>query len=165
MSSDTRSRVQDALSTLLGELFDGSSDRGGWVLNGADPGLLRSLESLSAEAASAVSERGAASIAAHLDHLRYHMSLLNQWKAGSNPFADADWTTSWKRPEVTAEEWSELRKALEAEARRWMDSVKEALPDTQMELTGVLASVVHLAYHMGSMRQIDRSIGGPKAGD
>jgi hypothetical protein len=32
-----------------------------------------------------------------------------------------------------------------------------------MELNGVVASVAHLAYHLGAIRQIDRSIQGPKA--
>jgi hypothetical protein len=32
-----------------------------------------------------------------------------------------------------------------------------------MELNGVIASVAHLAYHLGAIRQIDRSIQGPKA--
>jgi hypothetical protein len=32
-----------------------------------------------------------------------------------------------------------------------------------LELNGVIASIAHLAYHLGAMRQIDRSIQGPKA--
>ena len=35
----------------------------------------------------------------------------------------------------------------------------------ERELTGVAASVVHLAYHIGAIRQIDRSIRGPAATD
>jgi hypothetical protein len=32
-----------------------------------------------------------------------------------------------------------------------------------MELNGVIASVAHLAYHLGAIRQIDRAIRGPSA--
>jgi hypothetical protein len=32
-----------------------------------------------------------------------------------------------------------------------------------VELNGVIASIAHLAYHLGAMRQIDRNIQGPKA--
>ena len=55
------------------------------VLNGGDTGLLRSLDHLSAAAASAPSA-GGPSIAAHVEHLRYGLSLMNRWAAGENPF-------------------------------------------------------------------------------
>jgi hypothetical protein len=32
-----------------------------------------------------------------------------------------------------------------------------------LELNGVIASVAHLAYHLGAIRQIDRTIRGPEA--
>jgi hypothetical protein len=31
------------------------------------------------------------------------------------------------------------------------------------ELTGMVSSVVHLAYHLGAIRQMDRRIRGPSA--
>jgi hypothetical protein len=31
------------------------------------------------------------------------------------------------------------------------------------ERNGVIGSIAHLAYHLGAIRQIDRSIHGPKA--
>jgi hypothetical protein len=31
------------------------------------------------------------------------------------------------------------------------------------DLTGVVASLVHMAYHLGAIRQIDRQARGPKA--
>jgi hypothetical protein len=34
---------------------------------------------------------------------------------------------------------------------------------SSLELNGVIASVAHLAYHLGAIRQIDRSTRGPKA--
>jgi hypothetical protein len=43
-----------------------------------------------AEEASAVPSGGGASIAAHVDHLRYGLELLNRWTRGEKPFADAD---------------------------------------------------------------------------
>ena len=36
---------------------------------------------------------------------------------------------------------------------------------TSVELTGLIAAVVHLAYHLGAIRQIDPSLQGPKAAD
>ena len=34
---------------------------------------------------------------------------------------------------------------------------------SDVELNSVIGSVAHLAYHLGAIRQIDRSIQGPKA--
>ncbi len=33
-----------------------------------------------------------------------------------------------------------------------------------VELTGMIASIAHLAYHLGAIRQIDKDSRGPKEG-
>ena len=33
-----------------------------------------------------------------------------------------------------------------------------------VELTGTIASIAHLAYHLGAIRQIDRNVRGPREG-
>ena len=91
------------LPTLLSELVHGSPrpDVGTYMLNRGDGGLLESLEALSAAGASANSN-GGGSIAAHVDHVRYGLALLNRWAAGEPaPWKGADWTASWRRPTVT----------------------------------------------------------------
>ena len=73
----------DTLSTLMRELVHGSPDprNGTYMLNRGDRGLIDSLENVSAAAASAPND-GGASIAAHADHLRYGLALLNRWANG-----------------------------------------------------------------------------------
>ena len=66
------------------------------MLNPGDEGLLRSLEKLSAADASALTPTGS-SIAAHVDHVRYGLSLMNRWSQGENPFESADWSASWRQ--------------------------------------------------------------------
>ena len=107
------------LRTLFSELALGAPQGGAYILNSGDAGLLRSLDKVSAEAASTLTRTGS-SIAAHVDHLRYGLSLLNRWRAGENPFADADWTASWRRTTVNDAQWRELRAALRTEAERWL---------------------------------------------
>jgi hypothetical protein len=58
-----------SLETLFRELIDGSAADAAWMLNAQDVGFLRSLDRLTASAASAVTEDGGASIAAHVDHV------------------------------------------------------------------------------------------------
>ena len=156
--------IHQSLDTLFRELVDGAKADACWMLNKNDPGLLRSLDTLSASAASTVPQTGGASIAAHVDHLRYGFSLMNQWVSGNeNPWATADWTASWKRTTVDDAAWATLREELSREARAWMEALRTPHDYSEFELTGAIASIAHLAYHLGAIRQIDRSIRGPAA--
>src|SRR5918992_955178 len=99
-----------ALGKLLVEIFNGPPGSEAYVLNPGDPGLLRQLESIDARTASARPMPGKTTIAAHVDHVHFGLTLLNRWAAGeSNPWADADWNASWRRTTVTAEQWRTLR--------------------------------------------------------
>src|SRR5262247_3189046 len=93
---------QRALSKLLIEIFDGPPGNEAFLLNPGDPGLLRQLDSIPADAASTPPMPGRTTIAAHVDHVRYGLSLLNRWASGeANPWADADWDASWRRTSVS----------------------------------------------------------------
>jgi hypothetical protein len=157
-------QIANALASLFGELVDGTAGRpGGYVLNGGDPGLLASLDRLSAEAAS-VPATGGASIAAHVGHLRFSLSLGNRWAAGEeNPYADADWAGSWRTGTVTGAEWERLRAGLRDEAHRWLETLRAPREVGEVELGGMIGSIGHLAYHVGAIRQIDRAARGPSA--
>ena len=102
-----------SLSQLFSELVDGPAPEAAYMLNHGDPGLLRSLDRLSADAASRQSALGTASIAAHVDHLCYGLELMNRWAGGEpDPWTGADWAASWRRTTVTPDEWSALRMRL-----------------------------------------------------
>ena len=123
---------------------------------------LASLDRLSAAAASATD--GGASIAAHVDHLRYGLSLLNRWAAGvPPPWPDMDWTASWRRNVVSEAEWRALRDELRREADAWMGVLRTPREVSEVEAGWLAGSVAHLAYHMGAIRQIDRTTRGPTA--
>jgi hypothetical protein len=155
--------ITKTLDTLFRELVDGVPRDPSYVLNTGDAGLLASLDKISAADASRV-HAGGASIAAHVDHLRYGFSLMNEWRAGvKNPWAGADWTASWRKTTVSDEEWRRLRGALRDEAHRWLAAMGAAHDMEATPLTYMMASVAHLAYHLGAIRQMDRAIGGPSA--
>jgi hypothetical protein len=155
------------LHALFRELVLGSPDPGArtYVLNQGDVGLLASLDRLPAAAASAT-HQGGASIAAHVDHLRYGLSLLNRWGAGSSPpWPDMDWTASWRRNVVSDTEWRELRAALRRETEAWAAVLAAPRAVSEVEAGWMMGSVAHLAYHLGAIRQIDRATRGPAAED
>ena len=148
--------------TLLSELLDGPPREAAYVLNQGDRGLLASLDLLSEDAASA-RPGGRASIAAHVAHLHYGFQLLNRWAQGEDPWPDADWAASWQRQHVSAGEWADLRAAFAREARAWQAVLGEHRPWDLPAMTVALANTVHLAYHVGAMRQVDRALSGPLA--
>lgn len=152
--------IAGTLGTLFSELVEGAPASGGYMLNNGDQGLLRSLDKLSAASASARTSTGS-SIAAHVDHVRYGLSLMNRWKTGENPFKDADWGASWKKTTVSEDEWGRLRADLRAEATRWLNALRAPRELKEIELNGVVGSIAHLAYHLGAIRQIDSSSRGP----
>lgn len=153
-----------SLSHLFSELTDGVTSSGGFVLNTGDLGLLRSLDGLSAAEASGCANDGA-TIAAHTQHVRYGLSLMNEWAAkGGNPFANARWDEAWTVKAVDELQWAEIRNGLKEEVRKWVEVLKTPRDASGVEYTGLLASIAHLAYHFGAIRQIAKSARGPKEG-
>jgi hypothetical protein len=147
------------------ELVDGSPDPSArtYMLNRGDAGLLASLDQLSASNAS-VTHAGGASIAAHVEHLRYGLALLNGWAAGGvTPWQDIDWTASWRKTVVSDAEWRSLREELHREASAWAEAIRVPRDMKEVEAGWMAGSIAHLAYHFGAIRQMDRSIRGPSA--
>jgi hypothetical protein len=153
-----------SLGTLFRELVLGAPLTASYVLNRGDAGLLRSLDGLSAASASVVGASGS-SVAAHAEHLRYGLSLLNDWAAGVRPLEDADWTKAWRRTEVSEVEWSELRRRLRDQAEQWLTVLESPREVGELELNDVIGSIAHIAYHLGAMRQINQGLRGPAATD
>jgi DinB superfamily len=153
--------IAATLTDLFGELVDGPPAQAAYMLNGGDVGLLRSLDKLTARDASTMPNGGGSSIAAHVDHVRYGLSLMNRWADGENPFETADWGASWKKATVSDAEWQQLRSELRDEAHRWLDALREPRDVGRTALNGIIGSIAHLAYHLGAIRQIDRASRGP----
>jgi hypothetical protein len=160
-------RTNDITPTLLAlfsELVNGPSTSGAFILNSGDAGLLRSLDRIPADEAS-LSTNGGATLAAHAQHLRYGLSLMNRWgREGGNPFADAKWDQAWKTSAVTVAEWDAIRGGLRDETADWQEVLKTPREVADVELSGMIASIAHLAYHLGAIRQINKEARGPKEG-
>jgi hypothetical protein len=157
--------VHSSLARLFSELVDGAgTPAGGFILNSGDAGLLKSLDRLSPDDASRSANQGA-TIAAHAQHLRYGLSLMNKWATeGGNPFADAKWDEAWQVTDVDAAAWQEIRSGLRDEVHRWLEVLGSGKAVSGAELTGIISSVAHLAYHLGAIRQINKDARGPKEG-
>lgn len=152
---------QRAIGNMLTEIFDGPPGQEAYLLNQGDPGLLRQLDTIDARAASQRPMPGKTTIAAHVDHIHFGLSILNRWAAGEeNAWAGVDWNASWQRTTVTEEQWRTLRDALRREAEKWRNVVATR---TNWDATGAaaaLSTAAHTAYHFGAIRQILAGLNG-----
>jgi hypothetical protein len=153
--STTDSVFQQALSNMLTEIFEGPPGQECYVVNPGDPGLLRQLDTIDASAASKRPMPGKTTIAAHVDHVHFGLSILNRWAAGdANAFAGADWNGSWQRTTVTDQQWRTLRAGLRDEADKWRKLVATRTTWDAMGAAAALSTAAHTAYHFGAIRQI-----------
>jgi hypothetical protein len=153
--TSTDSVFQRALSNMLTEVFDGPPGKEAYLLNPGDPGLLRWLDTIDASAASKRPMPGKTTIAAHVDHVHFGLSILNRWAAGEeNPWAGADWNASWQRTAVTDDQWRTLRDRLRHEAEEWRKVVAGRTNWDDMSAAAALSSAAHTAYHLGAIRQL-----------
>jgi len=158
---ELKSLVVDTVKGLLSELAHGPTDVA-YVLNRGDRGLLASLRSLSAAQASARPD-GRSSIASHVHHVRYGLNLINRWARGEDVYGQADWSESWRHQQVNDSEWDALVAGLEHEIRNWQEAMALPRPLDGAALRETIGSVVHLAYHLGAIRQLDAATAGPRA--
>jgi hypothetical protein len=162
MRTDT---ICAGLELLFSELADGATRPGSaYILNSGDAGFLKSIDRLTATEASR-STSGGATIAAHVQHVRYGLSLMNRWgRDGGNPFADAKWDEAWKTAAVDDADWAEIRAGVRHEAHQWLDVLRTPRHVDAEGLNGMMASIAHLAYHLGAIRQIATNARGPREG-
>lgn len=152
--------LSKAASSLLREVFHGDDAGTTWIVDGSEApggnaGLLATAERLSAEEASRAPAGEGASIAAHVEHVRWFLALLNAYARGERP--EIDWTRSWGVSTVDEEAWSSLRAALREEADAAAANVERALSDPdlpQERLMPILATLTHCGYHLGAVRQM-----------
>ena len=106
-----------------------------------------------------------ATIAAHAAHVSYGLSLMNRWASeGGNPFANAKWNEAWKISLVNEDQWKQIRADLKNEVFNWLEALKIPREVMPIEMSGMIGSVAHTAYHLGAIRQIHALARGPKEG-
>ena len=156
----THSSVSSTIGVLFRELVDGRSTLEAYVLNEGDVGLLRSLDRLTAAEASHA-PAGRASVASHVDHVRYSLHRMNAWASGVPP-GPADWGASWRLSTVSDEEWKTLRTELAREVDAWKRVLDGPAAGDDETMRSLASSAVHLAYHFGAIRQLSEAARGPR---
>ncbi|HEX7021942.1 MAG TPA: DinB family protein [Trueperaceae bacterium] len=141
---------------FLQETFESPPQPGSAFLD-QKSGLFDTLAGVSAEQASRPAAEGGTTVASQTDHLKFYVELLERYLLKSPPAQKVDWRETWRRTQVSAQEWD----ALQANLRKTYERVRDQLCDTEQwgedEIGNGMAILVHTAYHLGALRQILRA--------
>jgi len=116
--------------------------------------LFETLDTISAEEASLPVSAHCASLAAQVTHVIFYMEVLEKTMRHEE-IGKVDWGDIWKRVEaVTTDEWAALKHQLKQTYQRISCHV-HAIDnwDDDDTIGGIIAIVVHTAYHLGEIRQ------------
>jgi hypothetical protein len=150
MANTTDQIFKDNLIALLDEAF--VEVRG--IFLDRNTSFLETLRPITAEQASKASINGGASIAGHVEHVRFYIRVLNDY-IDNREIGKIDWGQSWLCKSVSDSQWQELMSALNADyliLRTKVAAINDWNDDKK--LGGALAIVVHTAYHLGAIRQM-----------
>lgn len=143
------------MQTLLEETFAKTAGQPGYMLDRSALGLLGTLEALSAEAASTSVSPETTSIAAQAFHIAFIQDAFIHWLQGQD--LKPDWSQSWPaNSEMNAAEWQALRENLQRQHQELKSLLDK--PQAQDPLENAALLIAHSAYHLGSIRQISRSL-------
>jgi hypothetical protein len=152
---------KDALTKAALALYDEAyleapDPKGTWFTdNEPHNGFLGTIASVDAKrAGEPLSPADPISLASHVGHILFSLSLANRALRGENPYAGADWAGSWAERQPGEAEW----KALVAGLRKEYEDFRVALAtgkawDDEETLTGTLGLIAHGAWHLGAIRQ------------
>jgi len=123
----------------------------------SDSALLPCIQTLNARQASKVLPGISRSIAAHVEHLRWHLANVNHTMRG-NPW-QADWSQSWSVQVVDDAAWDKLQTNVRSETDELVATLEKSVPPLDsMALQGLLAIGAHAAHHLGSIRILARLV-------
>ena len=147
---------QIALELFTGELFPlleetFESVHGIYLDKGTS--LFETLETITAEEASRPVSKRCASIAGQVEHVRFYLHVLQDYMQ-QKEVGKVDWEASWYLKTVTPEDWEALKQRLKSTYHDLTALIKGFETwQSEYQLGGALAIVVHTAYHLGEIRQ------------
>ncbi len=128
------------------------------ALVGTDPGfwytgVISAIQNLNAEQASRTLLPGYTTIAAHAEHIRVSLNYVRRTFAGEK--LNVEW---WPLQTVDAAQWAELKQQLQAEYEATIAFIKAKSFWHEEDLTQMLDSMAHIAYHAGAIRQLTKGV-------
>lgn len=143
----------ELFTTELSTFFDETFERVHGIYLDKGTSLFETLAGISAEEASRAVSASCASIAAHVEHVRFYLEVCERDLKGEE-VGKIDWEQTWQLQRVTPEEWKALITRLRETYQRVLTVVRgfDAW-DREDAIGNALAMVVHTAYHLGEIRR------------
>jgi enamine deaminase RidA (YjgF/YER057c/UK114 family) len=149
----TKEHFLEGVAYLLLETFEGSPEGKGSAYLDRGVGIFNTLEKLSADEASY--EFHGTTIAAQTEHAKYYLDRICEFIQGRTE--RVNWDDSWLIETVNAAEWDALRESVKKSYENTLRSIAtvETWDDTNLGMA--VGMVVHTAYHLGAIRQINKA--------
>ena len=115
--------------------------------------LFETLDTISSDEASRPVSAHCASLAAQITHVIFYMEVLEKAML-DQAIGKVDWGDIWQRVEaVTTDEWAALKQQLKQTYQRISTMIHAIENWDDDRIGGIIAIVVHTAYHLGEIRQ------------
>lgn len=148
MENTTAQHFESNVLSLLDETFE--NVHGAYL--DKHTSLLETLETLTAAQASVPVSESGASIAGHVEHVRFYLMVLLDAARGKLT-GKIDWEQSWLVRTVTPDEWTALKSTLRDAYQQVVTLVKtEGDWENEEHIGGAMAIIVHTSYHLGAIR-------------
>lgn len=122
----------------------------------ADTGWTQTLAAVSAVEASRPVAPGGTTIAGQTAHAAYQLELFEA--IVENRHVEADWPGSFAPSEVDEDAWAALQLRLRGVAERVSSHLRSTALWPEAHVRSALGALVHLAYHLGAVRQMARVV-------
>lgn len=142
-----------ALSILFKETFEGMPTAEEQVYLAHDAGIFATLGKISAEQAS--TETDLTTIAAHGEHARFYIELLDNYL--NRDMRVVDFKKSWRVSNVSENEWDDLRGNLSKVYRKTSETFEKNDVWGLDTITVAMGILAHTAYHLGAIRQMAKN--------
>lgn len=154
MKTINQSDFTTSLAILFRETFEGMPTAEENVFLAHDTGIFLTLGKISAEQAS--TEINSTTIAAHSEHARFYIELLDNYL--NKNMRVVNFNESWRIKIVSEDEWDDLRENLSNIYRKTTETFEKNEEWNLDAITVAMGIVAHTAYHLGAIRQIAKGL-------
>ena len=154
MKTINQEHFTTALSILFKETFEGMPTAEEQVYLAHDTGIFATLGKISAEKAS--TQFNGATIAAHSEHARFYIELLDNYL--NKNMRVVDFKQSWRVTTVSENDWDDLRENLSKVYRKTSETLEKNEVWGLDTITVAMGIIAHTAYHLGAIRQMTKAV-------
>ncbi len=154
MKTINQDDFKQALSILFRETFEGMPTVEEYIFTNPEAGIFATLGKLDARQASR--EVNHVTIAAHAEHARFYLELLDNYL--NKDLRVVDFNQSWRVKTVGEDEWDALRENMAKVYRKVSETFQNNNEWALDTITVAMGIVAHTAYHLGAIRQMIKSV-------